>query len=55
MKPLIRLNFLKMDELADRPDHHLHRFISGPVTKREFTGACELLGDLKLNFNSHLL
>lgn len=26
MKPLIRLNFIKVIELADRPHHHLHSF-----------------------------
>lgn len=46
IKPVIRLNFIKTAELADWPLHHLCRYISGSVTKCEFTGACELIGDL---------
>lgn len=30
-------------------------YISGAVTNYDFTGVSELIGDLRLNFNSHLL
>lgn len=32
-----------------------NRRISGAVTRCDSPGACELIGDLRLNFNSHLL